>query len=461
VAGGDGQDKSLYDNLSSPTAATCSIFILAAIAAEERRTVISIDIGGAYLNADIKKTGIPVRMKLTTFVTSLLLEVKPEYAVFVDEKGQITVELDKALYGCVEAASLWYQDLRGKLEDHGFVVNECDGCVFNKVGEDGVQISIGMHVDDLLVTSASVKNIKLLEDHLAKVYPETKTKTGDQIDYIGMSFDFRCAGEVRVTMKRCTDEILDDCEVEGYRPSPATDALFEVRPDSPKVDKSLSEWFHSNMAKMLYLSKRVRPECLTATAFLSTRVQATDTDDIQKLRRLLQYLRFTRDRGIVLRMNGEMSVSAYIDASYGVHGDGKSHTGASVSVGGLGPIFAKSSKQKIVSKSSTEAELVGLSDTASQAIHVRNFMGSQGYDMGPVTIYQDNMGCMALIKKGRPCSERTRHINIRNFWVAERVNTKEVRLVHLRTGKMFANVLTKPLQGQQFVNERQGLTNWD
>ena len=57
-------------------------------------------------------------------------------------------------------------------------------------------------------------------------------------------------------------------------------------------------------------------------------------------------------------------------------------------------------KQKIVTKSSTEAELVGLSDTASQAIHTRLFLIAQGYEMGPATTYQDNKSCMALMKRG-------------------------------------------------------------
>ena len=69
---------------------------------------------------------------------------------------------------------------------------------------------------------------------------------------------------------------------------------------------------------------------------------------------------------------------------YGVHKEsGKSHTGCAIVIGDGGPVYNKSSKQKIVIKSSTEAELVGLSDTASQAIHIRNFVIAQGTTLGP------------------------------------------------------------------------------
>jgi hypothetical protein len=156
-----------------------------------------------------------------------------------------------------------------------------------------------------------------------------------------------------------------------------------------------------------------------------------------------------------------MTVKAYIDAAYGVHQEsGKSHTGCVIVLGDAGPLFAKSGKQKIVTKSSTEAELVGLSDTASQVIHLRNFIRAQGYETGPAVIYQDNMSCMALMKRGGPGSERSRHINIRHFWLSEKVEDHEVIIEYLGTEKMYANVLTKPVQGAQFETERRGLTNW-
>jgi hypothetical protein len=156
-----------------------------------------------------------------------------------------------------------------------------------------------------------------------------------------------------------------------------------------------------------------------------------------------------------------MTVRAFIDASYGVHASsGKFYTGCAIVLGEAGVLSARSSKQKIVTKSSTEAELVGLSDSAAQAIHLKNFVSEQGYSVGPVVIYQDNLSCMALMKRGGPGSERSRHINIRHFWVAERVTNGDVVIEHLSTNLMHANVLTKPVQGAQFERERMGLTNW-
>jgi len=88
----------------------------------------------------------------------------------------------------------------------------------------------------------------------------------------------------------------------------------------------------------------------------------------------------------------------------------KSHTGCAIVLSNAGALFCKSIKQKIATKSSTKAELVSLSDTATQAIHMRNFVKAQGYEVGPAIIYQDNMRCMALIKRGGPGSEREKDV---------------------------------------------------
>jgi len=67
---------------------------------------------------------------------------------------------------------------------------------------------------------------------------------------------------------------------------------------------------------------------------------------------------------------------------------------------------------------------------------------------------------MALISKGRPSSERTRHMSIRDFWLKDKVAEGVIKVTHLGTSDMIANILTKPVQGQQLIRERKMLTNW-
>ena len=169
VAGGDMQDKTLYDNLSSPTASTTSVLTVAAIAAAEGRHAITIDIGGAFLNADLAPTGITVHMRLDKVMTALLVQLDPSFQAFVEDSGTAVVQLDKALYGCVEAAALWYYHLRGTITADGFLENPYDQCIFNKLCADGSQTTIVLHVDDLLVTNVCERNLDTFYSYLKGV----------------------------------------------------------------------------------------------------------------------------------------------------------------------------------------------------------------------------------------------------------------------------------------------------
>jgi hypothetical protein len=81
--------------------------------------------------------------------------------------------------------------------------------------------------------------------------------------------------------------------------------------------------------------------------------------------------------------------------------------------------------------------------------------------MAPAKIYQDNQSAIALVRNGKSNSERTRHIAIRFFFIADRINSKEIEIEYMKTGEMLADILTKPLQGELFRKLRSKLLNWD
>ena len=201
----------------------------------------------------------------------------------------------------------------------------------------------------------------------------------------------------------------------GFAATPALENLFEIDGASPLLSEDDKEHFHSVVAKLLFLAKRARPDLLTAVTFLTTRVSAATEEDDVKLGRILKYLNSTADLGMILEGDGAMRVVAYVDASYAVHSDYKSHTGAVIKLG-QGTAATKSSKQKINSKSFTEAEIIAVSDALSQIIWVRDFLMAQGYEIGPALLMQDNKSGILMMNRGMSTSERTRHIGTRFFF---------------------------------------------
>jgi hypothetical protein len=80
--------------------------------------------------------------------------------------------------------------------------------------------------------------------------------------------------------------------------------------------------------------------------------------------------------------------------------------------------------------------------------------------VGPAKIYQDNKSTIQLAEKGKSTSERTKHINVRFFFVHDRMESGEIELEYMPTEDMVADILTKPLQGAQFEKLRDALLNW-
>ena len=456
VAGGHMQDRELYDDLASPTAALMSLFILCAIVAHENRVVATVDIGSAFLNANASER-VPIHMLLDRQMSEIMCEIDQTYRDFLTAKGEILVKLGKALYGCLESALLWHKHLTATLAQIGYTQNKADPCVYNAVKE-GVCCTIVLHVDDLFIASQSEALKEEILAHLKSTYKETSENRGVKHNYLGMVFDMSISGQVTVSMPGYEQALFNDLD-KKYRPAatPAKDDLFEIDETSERLNSKDAAEFHTNVAKLLYLAKRVRPECMVAVNFLCQRVTKSTLQDQEKLNRLLGYIQSTPGASIMF-MPGEkgITLALYVDASYGVHPDGKSQSGATLIVGDHGPVFIKSAKQTIVAKSSTEAELVATSDSANQLIYARLVLDGLGYPQSePSVLYQDNMSTMALIKSGRPMNERSRHIGIRYFWITERVSNGEFRVAHMPTELMLANLLTKPLQGLQFRNE-----NW-
>ena len=119
---------------------------------------------------------------------------------------------------------------------------------------------------------------------------------------------------------------------------------------------------------------------------------------------------------------------------------------------GVGTVYSKSSKQKLNTKSSTEAELVAVSEYLPYHIWLVNFLIHQGYNIKNKVLFQDNESAIKMESNGRnSCTGNSRHIDIRYFFVHDRVKSGDINIVHCRTDNMVADFFTKPLQGGIFT----------
>eukprot|EP00804_Cyclotella_cryptica_P008705 CCRYP_018534-RA/>CCRYP_018534-RA protein AED:0.44 eAED:0.44 QI:0/-1/0/1/-1/0/1/0/198 len=189
--------------------------------------------------------------------------------------------MQKAMYGLLRSALLFYLKLRKDLEAFGFMINDYDPCIANKM-VNGTQMTVVWHVDDLEVSHKDRNEITKLLIYLGKIYgPGITVTRGKTHDYLGNDFDFLEDGVARLSMGKHLNKIFEDFpeEIGKECSSPASEHLFEIRnpEETKKLNKylleELAQHFHHTVAQLLYVGTRVRRDIQTAVVFLTTRVK--------------------------------------------------------------------------------------------------------------------------------------------------------------------------------------------
>lgn len=446
VANGNMQDNVYKLDKSSPTVKLESVLMCFAIAAVERRSSVSIDIGNAFCEAEM--TGEEeVFVELDKFCVMVLLKVAPQLSVFVSSNGRMVCRLNKALYGCVQSAKLWFEKIKGILVGLKFVQNAYDLCVFNNTF-NGTQITVALYVDDMLATCTDKKIIDKLVMDLRGIFKEVKCSDFDKYEYLGFEVD-GTGTDMKLTMVRYTRDMLSERVVAGKASSPARSNLFEIDDSSAPLDSEGKRLFHRHVAQALFLAKRFRFDILLAVNHLTSKVQSPTVQDNADLDRVYRYLSATTEAVLCFSKDAGLNPECFIDASFGVHDGGRSRTGVCMMMAGA-CVGAWTSKQGMVTKSSTEAELVGFVDGCVHALWVRHWLHAQGFPDNPMLVWQDNESTINILQSEQGPSQRTKHLNIRMFFGNEKIRGKELCVMHKSTGDMIADVLTKPLVGSQF-----------
>jgi len=446
VADGRTQERYMEEETYSPTVRLESIMLSTLIDAYEKRHVRTVDIKGAFLKAKVPDD-LELIVKMEGDLAILMNQLSEEFKI--DQHGTMYLKCVKALYGHVEAARLFYNDLHGSLTVKlGFTQNGYDPCVYNKKTDEGV-VTIRTHVDDLKLSSKSEKELLKVIDNLREIYQEITVHEGTSHDYLGMimthNLDKQC---VTINMENyilacieCFEEEVSDERLRSAN-TPASSYLFKTRKDKGgvKLTRKKTKLFHSTVAKLLFVAKRARPDILLTVSFLTTRVKCPDQDDWKKLMRLLGYLKGSADLYLTLSCSNLSNLTWYIDGSYASHEDMRGQSGAMLLAGDCAVLF-RSNKQKVNTRSSTETELVAVDDALPTIQWTKKFMHDQGYDLETI-IKEDNRSTILLMKNGKLSSgKRTKHLDVRYFYVKDLIERGVLSVKHCVSDDMIADLL--------------------
>jgi hypothetical protein len=260
---------------TSPTVSLEAVLITATIDAYEERDVAIVDVPGAFLSADMDEEVImKVRGRLAELMVKAAPHIYRKY-ITIDANNQpiLYIKLQKALYGCIRIALLFYEKLVGDLTSQGFELNPYDPCVANKIVE-GSQFTLTWHVDDIKMSHKDPKEVTKVIDWLKSIYGDNMhVSRGLVHDYLGMTLDYTKKGEVKVMMVDYLKGVMGDFPevIDGTAPTPASEHLFDIRPDEERtlLNEEQARAFHHAVAQLLFASARSRKDIQTDVSFLT------------------------------------------------------------------------------------------------------------------------------------------------------------------------------------------------
>jgi len=216
----------------------------------------------------------------------------PELKDFLRPDGNLTVQVDKAMFGLIQSAKLWYKELSHHLEQHGFKRCASDECVLVKRTDGGKYIVLLIYIDDILIMSELKQDRHWVKDLLQAKYEKVTYDEGNRLPYLKMTilktedgFEIAMESYIQGILKYYGKHVRDYVVLASHN-------LFAVQDhEKPIVERAK---FHLVVPKLLYLlGKRGRPDILLPVQFLCTRVKSPTKEDAHKLERVLGYLSTT------------------------------------------------------------------------------------------------------------------------------------------------------------------------
>lgn len=248
---------------------------------------------------------------------------------------------------------------------------------------------------------------------------------------------------IRIDQEEYIEKLLQRFGMQDAKPvsTPAVPGQrFTKCANSHKPDETIP--YRELIGSLLYIAVCTRPDIAHAVNYMSQFCNCYDEVHWRATKRILRYLKGTKDMGLNFEEDTHNSIQGFADADHGGNLiDRKSYSG-NVFLMAKGAISWQSSKQGSIALSTAEAEYVSLSEAAKEAIFLRRFLKELIGKEEPITIHTDSQSAMAIALN--PVQhQRTKHIDVRYHFVRETLESSILNLKYRQTSLMVADVLTK------------------
>jgi transposase InsO family protein len=430
--------KSTY----APVAENASFKVLCSIVAHENMEFEQSDVDQAFLNA--KHPGV--------------VYVEQPEGYKEEGKEDWIILLDIGVYGLPESPILWNEELDTTLRSMDFHPSPADPCLYTKLTSNGY-FYVLVYVDDLVMAHADMAPISELKQLLHKKYG---------IKDLGPVNRFTSYQVTRNRSKRTIilhqhdyiNELLQLTQMQNCIPIASLPVslnfLNKTQCPTTPADKYEMEKvpYRQTVGALLHIANRTRPDICHAVSVLTRYNHNPGKPHWHAVKSVLRFLKHTSFDGLELGGTEPLTLRAYVDANFAQDPDSRKSTSGYIFLFGSAAVSYKSSLQKAVTTSSTEAEIGALFISSTEAIWLRRLLTSMGYQpTGPTIIYEDNQAAIKFIRS-KETHGKLKHIDIKHLFLREKIDDKDISLQFIPSKDNPADITTKSLPKTLFQRHR-------
>ncbi|KAI2671499.1 hypothetical protein CBS147339_9480 [Penicillium roqueforti] len=425
--------QSLWGETAAPFVMASTKLVLFAAAAHYGWHIAQADAITAFLNGKLPNS----------------VYMRQPYGFEQGERGTLVCKLKQALYGLIPAARIWYDTLREKLEAIGFRISPYDAGLFLHKTKPNLYVTA--HVDDFGIIGANRTEIQWILSEMGKQFPIKDL--GQMEHYLGLRVEQTEAG-IKLSQPDFIDKLLDDAGMPDCYPvaTPIEPGLVIDDLHDLSIDK---RQYQSVTGSLQWLASHTRPEIARVPTLLAHFNTVPTQKTLSTQRRVLRYLKGSKQLGIVFRPGSGMLPPPvlYTDADWGgpLTPGRRSCSGYVMLLAG-GPVSWRSHLQASVALSSNKAEYMAVSDAAREVEWLTRLVADMGLyaaDAEPITFYMDNKGAHDLVRTSF-VSRRSKHVDIRYHYVRDIAARGIINPTPIGTRDMAADGFTKPLAEESF-----------
>jgi hypothetical protein len=285
---------------------------------------------------------------------------------------------------------------------------------------------------------------------MEKYGKDLRIREGNELEYLKMLIKIEPDGTVRVSGPGYIKGLLSK-----FRSSkgPVDDYPMIVNPAERKDDYELvddSTEYRSLVGAMSYFAITYRSDLLYVMSVLGSGMAQPQKRHMRMAERVLRFIEGTVDVEIIFRPDGDFQLYAWADASFATRELSRSQSGYCFALGLFNASFySKSSKQQLVTTSSTEAEYVSMFTCACELVWLRRILSQLGFPQGPTKLYQDNQSTISWAQ-ARDHFHKTKHVKVKYHFVRELINNAIIDVEYLNTNAMRADLFTKALNSETY-----------